>query len=99
MLQEPGHRRMTPEPGRSPAPATTCQDPLAPSPWTWTAALLATALAVLATLATPRWHGPVADRFVLVFPRSHDPAALCEFSSRGFHCHGISGTHAKPGGF
>jgi hypothetical protein len=66
-------------------------DPLAPSSGVRAATLAATAI----TLAVPAWHGPVASRFVLVLPRSQGPAAMCELSSTGPHCHS---TTIRPGG-
>jgi hypothetical protein len=66
-------------------------DPLAPSSEVRAATLAATAI----TLAVPAWHGPVASQFVLVLPRSQSPAAMCELSSTGPHCHSIT---IRPGG-
>ena len=80
----------------SPHPAPATQDPLAPSPGAWAAALTAVALVALATLLVPWRHGPVDSRFVLAFPRSRAPAALCEFSSEGPRCHSV--TTAQEGG-
>jgi len=77
------------------AHAARAPDPLAPSSGSWAATLAATAIALLAALAVPAWHGPVSSRFVLVLPRSQGPAALCELSSAGPHCHSIT---IRPGG-
>jgi hypothetical protein len=82
-------------PLRDRAPAARPPDPLALSSGAWAATLAATAIALLAALAIPAWHGPVASQFVLVLPRSQGPAALCELSSTGPHCHSIT---IRPGG-
>jgi hypothetical protein len=82
-------------PVRNRAPAARPPDPLAPSSGAWAATLAATAIALLAALAVPAWHGPAASRFLFVFPRSQDPAALCELSSAGPRCYSIT---TRPGG-
>ena len=71
----------------SPHPAPATQDPLAPSPGAWAAAWTAVALVALATLLVPWRHGPVDSKFVLAFPHSQAPAALCELSPQGPRCH------------
>jgi hypothetical protein len=71
-------------------------DPLAPSSGAWAATLAATAIALLAALAVPASHGPAASRSLFVFPRSQDPAALCELSSAGLRCYSITTRSGGP---